>query len=233
MEGHISHSSRVLRRCRSEQSSCSCEFGCRSFINIRREQFVSKEKNSHFFISQNIFTVRFVLRLKNTAKVLTSKKKKKNSLVQYVIMLLSFIYLLEIMNIPAYTSPNLILGRTFDRNTLSARADISSSSNDELVKSIDINKFSFKYQVVKSSQDVNDLLDISGELSLQIKANLLKVQGAGQYLKENEVQEGRTNLLAVMKCITVMYVLFLEIPMPSFAKTSAIPKLLKISMNKC
>ena len=75
---------------------------------------------------------------------------------------------------------------------------------------MNINKFSFKYQVVKSSQDVNNLLDISGKLSLQIKANLLKVEGAGQYVKENKVQEGRTKLLAVMKCTTVMYVFSLK-----------------------
>ena len=31
-EGHISHCSRVLRRCHPEPSSCSGEFGCRSFI---------------------------------------------------------------------------------------------------------------------------------------------------------------------------------------------------------
>ena len=114
------------------------------------------------------------------------------------------------MNIPAYVSSTLILGRTFDRETLSARADIPSSSNDIPTKLININKFSFKYQVVKSSQDVNNLLDISGKLSLQIKANLLKVEGAGQYVKENKVQEGRTKLLAVMKCTTVMYVFSLK-----------------------
>ena len=114
------------------------------------------------------------------------------------------------MNIPAYTSPTLILGRTFDRKTLRASADISSSSNDIPAKLININKFSFKYQVVNSSKDVNDLLDISGEMSLQIKANLLKGEGAGQYVKENKVQEGRTNLLVVMKCTTVMYVFSLK-----------------------
>ena len=31
MEGHISHSSRVLRRCHLEKSSCFLKFGCRSF----------------------------------------------------------------------------------------------------------------------------------------------------------------------------------------------------------
>ena len=113
------------------------------------------------------------------------------------------------MYIPAHISPTLCLGRTFDSETLSARADIS-SSNDKPPKSMNINKFSFKYQVVKSRQDINNLLEIPGELSLQIKAKVVNVKGAWQYLKENKVQEGRTNLLTVMKCTTVMYVFSLK-----------------------
>lgn len=110
------------------------------------------------------------------------------------------------MNIPAYTSPNLYLGRTFDRERLEAREDISWSGNDIPKKSININKFSFKYQVVKSSKDVSDLLHVSGELSLKLKANLLEVEGAGQFVKESKFQEGRTNLLVVMKCTTVIHI---------------------------
>ena len=107
------------------------------------------------------------------------------------------------MDIPAYTSPTLCLGRTFDLETSRACADVFPSSSDLPIKSIDSNKFSFKYQVVKSSKDVNDLLDVSGELSLKIKANLLKVEGAGQYINESKLEEGTTSLLAVMKCTTV------------------------------
>ena len=33
-EGHISHCNRVLRLCHPEQSSCSGEFGCRSFVKL-------------------------------------------------------------------------------------------------------------------------------------------------------------------------------------------------------
>ena len=33
-EGHICHFNRVLRRCHPEQSSCSGEFGCRSFVKL-------------------------------------------------------------------------------------------------------------------------------------------------------------------------------------------------------
>ena len=107
------------------------------------------------------------------------------------------------MNVPAYTSPTLCLGRTFDLETSRACADVFPSSSDLPIKSIGSNKFSFKYQVVKSSKDVNDLLDVSGELSLKIKANLLKVEGAGQYINESKLEEGTTSLLAVMKCTTV------------------------------
>ena len=68
---------------------------------------------------------------------------------------------------------------------------------------MNVNKFSFKYQVVKNSKDVNDLLDVSCELSLKVKANLLKVEGIGQYINESQLEEGTTCLLAVMKCTTV------------------------------
>ena len=107
------------------------------------------------------------------------------------------------MDIPAYTSPTLCLGRTFDLETSRACADVFPSSSDLPIKSMNFNKFSFKYQVVKSSKDVNDLLDVSGELSLKIKANLLRVEGAGQYINESKLEEGTTSLLAVMKCTTV------------------------------
>ena len=107
------------------------------------------------------------------------------------------------MNIPAFTSPTLCLGRTFDAETSSACADVFPSNTDLPTKLINVNKFSFKYKVVTSSKDVNDLLNVSSEMSLKIKANLLKVEAAGQYINENRTEEGTTNLLAAMKCTTV------------------------------
>ena len=77
------------------------------------------------------------------------------------------------------------------------------SSSGLPIKSMNVNKFSFIYQLIKSSKDINDLLDVSGELSLKIKANLLRVEGAGQYINESKLEEGTTSLLAVMKCTTV------------------------------
>jgi len=111
------------------------------------------------------------------------------------------------MNIPAYTSPTLCIGRSFDAANSAACSDIFAANIP--TKLINVNKFSFKYSVVKNSKDVNDLLDVSGELSLKIKANLLKVEGAGQYINEVKTEEGTTTLLAVMKCTTVSLLYYL------------------------
>ena len=105
------------------------------------------------------------------------------------------------MNIPAYTSPALCIGRTYDAENSTAASDLFPA--DIPTKTINVNKFSFKYKVVKNSKDVNDLFDVSGELSLKIKANILKAEGAGKYINETKKKEGTTTLLAVMKCTTV------------------------------
>ena len=109
------------------------------------------------------------------------------------------------MNIPAYTSPTLCIGRTFDAEKATACSDIFPTCIP--TKQFNVNKFSFKYTTVKSSKDVQDLLDVSGELSLKIKANLLKVEGAGQYINDTKREEGTTTMLAVMKCTTVSHVI--------------------------
>ena len=106
------------------------------------------------------------------------------------------------MNIPAYAAPTLSIGRTYDAQNDKASGDIF-QSDQILTKTTDVNNFSFKYSLVQNSKDVNDLLDVSGELSLKIRANLLRVEGAGQYVNESKKEEGTTKLLAVMKCITV------------------------------
>ena len=105
------------------------------------------------------------------------------------------------MNIPAYTAPNLCIGRTFDAEKSTAAGDLFQAGIP--TKTINVNEFSFKYKVVKNNKDVNDLFDVSGELSLKIKANLLKVKGAGEFINKAKKKEGKTTLLAVMKCTTV------------------------------
>lgn len=105
------------------------------------------------------------------------------------------------MNIPAYASPRLCIGRSYDAQTSKAGIDIF--PGDIKIEETNVNQFSFEYRVIKNSKDTKDLLNISGELSLKVKAGLVSVSGSGKYLSDNKKTEDTTEVLAVLKCLTV------------------------------
>jgi len=105
------------------------------------------------------------------------------------------------MNIPAYAVPTLSIGSTFDCNTSRNGLDIFPS--DIPTKTENVNKFSFRYKVITRNDEVKELLDLPFDLPLRIKVNQLSVEGPGKYLNELTIEEEKTEILAVMKCITV------------------------------
>lgn len=109
------------------------------------------------------------------------------------------------MDVPAWAFSNLCIGRTYDANN--NRAGIDIFLRDIPTKTENVNTFSFRYKIVKTNEDVRDLLNISGNISLKIKANILKVEGAGKYINFRGKDEGITEVLAVMKCSTVSCVI--------------------------
>ena len=107
------------------------------------------------------------------------------------------------MNIPAYASPSLRIGRSYDAQTSKAGIDIYPGNID--IEETNVNQFNFEYRVIKSSKDTKDLLNISGALSLKVKAGLVSVSGSGKYLSDNKKTEDTTEVLAVLKCLTVCF----------------------------
>ena len=107
------------------------------------------------------------------------------------------------MIVPAWAFPNLCIGRTYD--VKNNRAGIDIFQTEIKTKSEQVNRFSFRYKSIESKEDVRDLLNVSGDISLKIKANILKVEGAGKYISNNKKDEGVSEILAVMKCTTVRY----------------------------
>ena len=105
------------------------------------------------------------------------------------------------INLPAYACPTLRLGRTYHTGTSGAGIDIFPGGIT--TEKENVNWFSFKYRLVKSSKDVQDMMDVSGELSLKVKAGLVQVRGSGEYLNDQSTKEGRTEVLAIMRCTTV------------------------------
>ena len=105
------------------------------------------------------------------------------------------------MNVPAWAFSNLCIGRMYDARSNRAGKDIFPP--DIPTKIENVNTFSFRYKIVKTNEDVRDLLSLSSEISLKIKANIIKVEGAGKYMNYQKKDEEFTEVLAVMKCTTV------------------------------
>ena len=107
------------------------------------------------------------------------------------------------MNIPAHASPNLRIGRSYDAQTSKAGIDIYPGNID--IEDTNVNQFNFEYRVLKKSKDTKDMLNISGALSLKVKAGLVPVSGSGKYLRDNKKTEDTTEVLVVLKCLTVCF----------------------------
>ena len=90
---------------------------------------------------------------------------------------MEWLFYLVKMNIPAYASSNLRIGRSYDAQNSNAGIDIYPSGNID-IEVTNVNQFSFEYRVIKNSRDTKDLLKIPGALSLKVKAGFVSVGGA-------------------------------------------------------
>ena len=107
------------------------------------------------------------------------------------------------MEVPAWAFSNLCIGRTYDSKN--NRAGIDIFQHEVKTRTEHVDRFSFQYKSIESQEDVRDLLNISGAISLKIKANYVKVEGPGKYIYNNNKDKGVTEILAVVKCTTVRY----------------------------
>ena len=70
--------------------------------------------------------------------------------------------------------------------------------------------------MVKSAKDVMDVLDVSGELSLQVMAGVVNVEGKGAYLKSSSENDNSVQVLAQTYFRTVR--IFVHFPVLSHLK---------------
>lgn len=105
------------------------------------------------------------------------------------------------MELPAYISPSLCIGRTFDAEQFRVGRDIFPPFIP--TNTVDVNTYTLKYKAINTNKDIRDLLDVSGELSVLLKTNILTASETGQYIRENRTMDGIQELLAVIRCNTV------------------------------
>lgn len=87
--------------------------------------------------------------------------------------------------------PSMLLGRTFDYSKSKVGNDIydeNARNNAEVTKHF---QSYTKFKIIKSNRDVNDALEVSGQLSLKVMAGMVDVEGKGSYLKSS-IKSGNT-----------------------------------------
>ncbi|XP_071113223.1 uncharacterized protein [Haliotis cracherodii] len=98
------------------------------------------------------------------------------------------------MSETVFYQPGMSLGRTFDLRTYGNGLDIFPDDLVDNPKIIERHHNVIKYKVIKNSQDVNNILDLSGEVALKIKAGILNIGGMGSYLKEDKFKDECTEI---------------------------------------
>lgn len=97
------------------------------------------------------------------------------------------------------------LGTTFDYSKSIVGGTVI-FENDDLEKHTKTVKHyltTSNFKVVKTNEDVRDVLDISGKLSLQIMSKTVDIKGEGKYLKESGTSTSFVEVLAKVTYQTV------------------------------
>lgn len=109
------------------------------------------------------------------------------------------------MSETVFYQPGMSLGRTFDLRTYGNGLDIFPDDLVDNPKIIERHHNVIKYKVIKNSQDVNNILDLSGEVALKIKAGILNIGGMGSYLKEDKFKDECTEIFVRAHVETVSW----------------------------
>ena len=104
----------------------------------------------------------------------------------------------------------MLLGRTFDYSKSEIGNDIISEDERNNAQTIRNDRSDIKYKMIKSSEDVRDVLDVSGQLSVKVMAGTVDVEGKGSYLKSSINSENSVEVMVQVYyktvCVCVIYI---------------------------
>lgn len=105
------------------------------------------------------------------------------------------------MTVP-YIKP-MLLGRTFDYSKSKVGNDIYPAAVRNNPLTTNHYKTHVSYSMIRRAKDIRDVLDVSGQLSVQIMAGLLDIKGRGSYLKDSSESGNFVEVLAKISYQTV------------------------------
>ena len=110
----------------------------------------------------------------------------------------------ENANIVPVISLLMKIGTTFDYSTSEiGMINIFGDDLNSHIKTVKHHLTTSNFKMVKTSEDVRDVLDISGKLSLQIMSGAVDIKGEANYLKETSASTSFVKVLAKVTFQTV------------------------------
>ncbi|CAL1298779.1 unnamed protein product [Larinioides sclopetarius] len=112
----------------------------------------------------------------------------------------------------------MLLGRTFDARYDRVGIDIFPQSELDKARVIPEPESISRYETIDSSEEVRNLLEVSADLALKVKAGKVDFKGTGSYLKDTSKLGRIVEILTRLKFKTVTVALPPEVqPFPSWA----------------
>uniref|UniRef100_A0A2L2XXL2 Uncharacterized protein n=1 Tax=Parasteatoda tepidariorum TaxID=114398 RepID=A0A2L2XXL2_PARTP len=96
----------------------------------------------------------------------------------------------------------MLLGRTFDARYDRVGIDIFPQSEIDQARILPEQETSSRYQTTASEDDLRDLLDVSADLALKVKAGKVDFKGTGTYLRDTQKVGKTVEILTRMKFTT-------------------------------
>ena len=113
----------------------------------------------------------------------------------------------------------MLLGRTFDYSKSEVGNDIISEEERKKAQTILSDRADIKYKMVKSSEDIRDVLDVSGQLSVKVMAGTVDIEGKGSYLKSSVDSKNSVQVMVQVYYKTVRFrVIYIAIQLFAFVE---------------
>ncbi|CAL1275482.1 unnamed protein product [Larinioides sclopetarius] len=97
----------------------------------------------------------------------------------------------------------MILGRTYDLRTHTVGVDLFSQKDIENPRVIEETFYNSNFKTIETSSDVKEVLDINGDLSLNIKAGTFTIGGFGAYVKSSAQTQNSVDILIKVRFRTI------------------------------
>nr|QNH72538.1 toxin candidate TRINITY_DN18779_c0_g1_i1 [Ceriantheomorphe brasiliensis] len=123
--------------------------------------------------------------------------------MRFCILQLVLLGVVEVFSFEVMYVPPMTLGRSFDVSQFNIGTDVFPFESLRQRSEIPMRSTKVVSRIIKSAKDIEDVLDVSGQLSLKLKMGMLSIKGSGKYVKSTSSNENTVEMLIKITFRTV------------------------------